>query len=344
MAAGLLRHIGRVSASVYLDDLSNVERNALRSKLSVSVMVKLFRLLGAPCKERKTESARVIMVNLGFEYDSVRLTISVPPNKVRLVLDILAGWLGREQARRLDVQRLVGCFCWCAQVVPPGRLFLNRVFALLRAFHYVAEHVQLRVSGVVRSDFRFWQAFFSHFNGRRLRVIEREEEHVWTDASDAAGAGVWRDLMFCVPWRDFFAHLAPSQTDIATREMWAIAAAVSVWAPKWSGKRIRFYCDNQSDVAALENWRCRNDQTLALMRFISLKAAIHQFEFAVEWLKSADNVVADLATRVSIDEFDRQTQNKYRQEVVSEPPPRSDDLQWEEVLCGRLHAMLNANS
>ena len=339
--AWVLKHVGAVLAATYLDDLSNVERDASRSRLSVSVMVKLFKLLGAPCKARKTESACLLMVNLGFQYDSVHLTMSVPPNKVRLVLDILASWLGREHARRIDVQRLVGCLCWCAQVVPPGRLFLNRVFALLRAFHKVSEHAHLRLSEVVRSDFRFWRAFFSHFNGRSLRVAEGAEEHVWTDASDTAGAGVWRDLMFCVPWRDFFSYLAPPQSDIATREMWAIAAAVSLWAPKWTGKRVRFYCDNQSDVAALENWRCRNDKTLALMRYIVLMASIYQFEFAVEWLRSADNAGADLATRVPIAEFDRQTQNRYHQEIVSQPPPRPSEEEWEDQLCHRLSGLLS---
>ena len=68
------------------------------------------------------------------------------------------------------------------------------------------------------------------------------------------------------------------------------------------------------------------------MRVIALTAALHRFTFEIKWICSKDNVIADLATRVSLETFMLRCSDLRRfNDVVM--PPKLADPHWEDRIC-----------
>ena len=339
----MLRHCFGLRIVNYLDDFACISVTVERSIQEVLLITRFLDLMGAKHKAVKTQSGHVIIIFLGLQYDSTRMTVAIPQGKVDETIRALSEWTNKMTACKREVQRLGGSLAWCARVVTPGRMFLNRVFAYLRAFYQagVSDYTQLPVPEDVRLDLQFWLAFFPVFNGTlSIRPPPSVTDEVWSDASDVAGGAVWRSFAVRVEWRDALSYLSKEHTDIGPRETYALALACAQWAPHWSGRRVLFHCDNSGNVHAFDKWRCRSTHTLLLMRFVALLAAIYCFSFRVEWIATADNKFADLITRVSIEEFMRRTESRFKIESVRRYPPTPRDVDWEVQLCKQLRAQL----
>jgi hypothetical protein len=335
----VLRHCFGLRIVNYLDDFACISATVEGSVQEVLLITRFLDLMGAKHKVSKTQSGFLIIIFLGLQYDSRKMTVAIPEGKVTALISALSEWVFKGTATKREVQRLCGSLAWCARVVSPGRMFLNRVFAYLRAFYKtgVSDYMRLPVPEDVRLDLRFWLAFFPVFNGKlSIRPPPSITDEVWSDASDRAGGAVWRNFAVRVEWRDALAYLDRDHTDIGPRETYALALACAQWAVQWSGRRVLFHCDNKGNVYAFDKWRCRSTHTLLLMRFVALFAAIYRFSFRVDWIATADNQVADLITRVSIEEFMRRTQGQFTLEPVRLFPPAPSDGDWEVQLCRRL--------
>ena len=118
--------------------------------------------------------------------------------------------------------------------------------------------------------------------------------------------------------------------------MFAIAVSCQVWGEQWAGRHVLFWCDNQGDVASLLRGRSENDEIMHLMRGIALLATLHNFTFEVKWLPSRENFHADLATRVSLEDFQKECGGIFTQHVAAWLPPRSTDPDWETLLLDRI--------
>ena len=128
---------------------------------------------------------------------------------------------------------------------------------------------------------------------------------------------------------------------IAIREMFAIAVSCETWGAEWAHKHVLFWCDNQGDVHSMLKGRSENDEIMHLLRVIALLAALHNFTYDIKWLPSETNVTADLATRVSLAEFQERCGHTYSR-VAANLPPRSSDGEWEARLSARARAALLA--
>ena len=122
-------------------------------------------------------------------------------------------------------------------------------------------------------------------------------------------------------------------TPTAAREMFCLCMSGIVWGDKWAGHHVRLWCDNKGDVDSFRKQMNNNALTLHFMRVLAYLSALHDFTFEVEWLKSADNMMADFLTRVSVTEFMQAcSPSSMVQRETPILPPRLDDPFWEDKL------------
>ena len=73
------------------------------------------------------------MVWLGFHFDTLAMTVTLPPDKLREIMDLVATWYNKPTANIHDLRSLLGKPLFVAQYCPPARLFTNRMLETLHA-------------------------------------------------------------------------------------------------------------------------------------------------------------------------------------------------------------------
>lgn len=69
---------------------------------------------------------------------------------------------------------------------------------------------------------------------------------------------------------------------------------------RWSGKRIRMWCDNKSVVASINS---KSPRVMDLIRVITLQTLQYNFTFTATHIPGLDNSIADSLSRFQMDRF-----------------------------------------
>lgn len=153
-------------------------------------------------------------------------------------------------------------------------------------------------------DIRWWLDVFLTPAGNRRPIIDEpwvsaSEIELFTDACNTGYGARYGDKWFQGEW-------TPSQLEFARvnvrisipyLELHALVHAAVVWGHLWKGKQIKFRCDAEAAVAAVQSMKSRNDGMSDLLRVLYATAARHQFQFECEHLPGVNNIVADALSR-----------------------------------------------
>ena len=92
----------------------------------------LFNELGFESSPSKDCSPSTRMVFLGLIYDTVKMSIEVPPDKLHNTFDLIRHWLTGPQSTKSDLQSLIGKLSHIYACISPGRIFMQRLLNELR--------------------------------------------------------------------------------------------------------------------------------------------------------------------------------------------------------------------
>ena len=92
---------------------------------------------------------------------------------------------------------------------------------------------------------------------------------------------------------------------IAYKKLFPVIIAASLWGRRWSSLRIEFRSDNRAVVDVLRSGTSRDPNMMALLRRLSLLAAIHSFSFTASPVAGVLNPVADALSRFEFQKFHR---------------------------------------
>ena len=353
----VLNHCG-VRNKTYIDDMGVASKGRAANELEVDTACLLYELLKTPVSPPKLEKGKTLLVFLGLQVDTVGKTVGYPPEKLTRLKALLHEWLAISTTDIKGLERLIGILGDACQLIPQGRLFMRRLYGMLRyATNRARElgprgaYLQIHLSAETRKDILWWVRnieLFDRGNGglrpfyRTTGPAHRPQVISFTDASNLAFAGVSYFRFWALGYEGPTAYLRDET--IAVREMAAVAVQCLNFGHEWRAKHCLFRCDNQGDVDSFRKWRNENPTALHLMRVIALAASRHCFTFEILWISSEENDVADLATRVSVDEFMRRCSHLQRLEHVLLPPrlnaPDWENLMHQEIVARNLGGIL----
>lgn len=90
---------------------------------------------------------------------------------------------------------------------------------------------------------------------------------------------------------------------IEWQELFPIVVAYAIWFPHFSGKRIQFWCDNESVVAILNSDRSRAPCIMDLLRFLVLISMKHNFFIRARHVPRLSNEIANALSRFQVSCF-----------------------------------------
>ena len=232
----------------YLDDFGGAEATHARADEALGCLQSIMNELGIVEAEHKVCPPSQSMIWLGIQYDTVAMTMSIPPQKLREIGEVVSEWQGRSRATQREMQSLFGLLQFVASVSPPARLFTNRILANLRE---TPKRGSESLSLGFRQDLKFFADLLPHYNGVRL-MQKREVRCQQALELDAClrGCGAYMGDQF---YSEVFppAVLQQDRT-IAQLELLNIVVALKIWASEWSGQRVRVFCDNTNAVLAVQ--------------------------------------------------------------------------------------------
>ena len=163
--------------------------------------------ISAPIAHHKTAGPSTVLTFLGIQIDTDLLQLSLPPDKVRRLQNILSHWHRRKSCTKKELQSFLGHLSHAATIVCPGRIFLRNLFSLLSCLS--EPHHYARLNQDTRADIAWWRCLLHHWNGRSFFPPASPTCHLYSDASGSYGCGafstelaLWFQLQWPHSWLD----------------------------------------------------------------------------------------------------------------------------------------------
>ena len=110
--------------------------------------------LGVPVAVHKTEGPSFQLTFLGIQRDTIKMQLSLPPDKLARITATVRKWRSRKAATKKQLQSLIGLLSHAATVVIPGRAFLRCMIDTM--IIPKCQHHHVRLNQDFQSDIQWW--------------------------------------------------------------------------------------------------------------------------------------------------------------------------------------------
>ena len=258
-------------------------------------------------KPGKTVLPARVQKFVGVVINSARFSLSLPQDKLSVLLAGVSEVLRRRTVARKVLQRLVGRMQWASRVIYGGRVFMRSCLDGLSTVKHPGHHVTLTAQ--MKADLGWWLQHAACHNGRLSLAVGLPSLLVFTDAclSPVPSIGVFCEWAFVSLSGASLAALGlslpPDGADINVWECFAILAAVHLFGPWWRGSRVLVHYDNAATVAWLTGGGPRPVAARALVQeMFGLCVRLH-IRLSVQHIPGTSNVLADALSRAQWPRF-----------------------------------------
>ena len=290
----------------YCDDLGGAESSKSRADLSFTKLLSLLEDLGLAESVEKAVPPCTSMVYLGVHFDSVAMTMSVPPDKLAELKEEIEHWRKKSTAAKKPLQSLLGKLFWVSKVVQHSRTFMGRLLAQLREMSGKPDNMKVKLSEDCRKDILWWSKFIKMYNG--ITMIENDDAvklplsqlldtPFAVCAGDAmpSGGGAWHGNGY---WSRLLPHhLRDPKLPVHIKEFLVVIVSTRIWGSGWSGMVVQFFCDNDPVCDVVTGERPSDSRMLSLLREFKYWVCKYKFYPVMRKISSADNEIADFISR-----------------------------------------------
>ena len=96
--------------------------------------------LGLVESKSKAHSPSTRMPYLGIMFDTVKMQMSIPPEKLAEVREEVTTWLRKKTACKRSLQQLLGKLFWVCRCVQFSRGFMGKLLSQLQHLHQFPDH------------------------------------------------------------------------------------------------------------------------------------------------------------------------------------------------------------
>ena len=174
----------------------------------------------------------------------------------------------------------------------------------LTKFHHV------KLTSEFRQDCLMWLVFLDNCSHRSMcrpftdldQFQYAEELNFYTDSSGKIGYGGVFGTSWCYGFWDpeFLERCNPS---IEYLELFALEACMLTWGNQITDTKIVIFCDNKSVWGMVNQTTSGCKNCMVLMRLLVLNGILFNRRVSVKYVKSAENVLADVLSRGDLAKF-----------------------------------------
>ena len=174
------------------------------------------------------------MTWLGFKFDTVQMTITLPPEKLIEIMELIHNWTHRVMATIQELWSLMGKLLHVAQCCPPVHLFTNRMLDTLLSTEF-------------QKDVTWFQSFFPRID---CVFLIHEDTRVpiplFVDACTSICRAVTTTEAYHV---EFPNPIAQKNLSICHLEALNAIVTIKVCVPTFTKQLVHLFSDNSMAVA-----------------------------------------------------------------------------------------------
>ena len=292
----------------YIDDFGGAEGDRGVAAEALATLQSVFRELGVAEAVEKVCEPTQVLTWLGIEFNTLKMTMSLPHEKLLQVAECVAQWENRSRTTLKEIQSLFGLLQFVTYVAPSAKLYTNRILDAMREIgtdHYTS------LSWGFKRDLKFFRDLLPQFKG--IKIMEKSDfpaQHSLELDACLTGCGA-------VCGDQFYGRLFPESVisrshTIAHLELLNVVVAVKLWGRSWAGHRVRIACDNSNAVLAVHTSRTRDPFMQHCTREIHFHCALHDIELLISHSPGTSLQRADALSREHLDQ-------KFRDLIASDP-------------------------
>ena len=290
----------------YSDDIGGVETTEERAMQSSVALSDLLEDLGLVESVDKYHPPSTCMPYLGVMFDSVKQTMSVPPEKLSELREEIDKWKRKTTATKKTLQQLLGKLYWVSRCVRFSRPFIGRLLQQLKTMHLLPDNKKVALSSDSKLDILWWQRYLRKFNGVELIYIDEPmnlslsqllETGALVNCGDAQfwGGGSYFDDEY---WsRAFPQWLQDPSIGIHLKEFYVLLVSCWLWGDRWTGCMVYLYCDNDAVVESLEKEKPKDPRMQDLLREFLFIVCCKKFTPVFRKIGTKENWCADFISR-----------------------------------------------
>ena len=291
----------------YSDDIGGAESTLARAKASSKALAVLLVDLGLEESKSKEHKPSTSMPYLGVQFDTVKMTMSVPPEKLAEVREEINVWKKKTTATKKSLQQLLGKLFWVSRCVKYSRPFMARLLNQLKVMHPQSDTKKTLLSADCRLDILWWERFLRRFNGVQVMYTDEPlllsleqllETSAVVNCGDAQMWGGWSyfgDQYWSRPFPDW---LKDPSIPIHQKEFYVVLVSAWLWGDMWSGKVVHIFCDNNAVCDTLERERPKDKAMQELLREFLYIVCSKGFTPVFRKIGTVANKTADYISRV----------------------------------------------
>ena len=297
-----LREAGNMSV-IYLDDLWLAGYDYESCNRNVTSTVSLLNHLGFLLNEDRSNCTPQQCVKyLGFMFDSVAMSVSLPQGKREKLMDLCRDVQRQKQVGLKNLAEFVGHLVSACPAVPFGLLYTRELESLKTEKLVETDGMytgKVCLSQDAHSDIEWWK-----------RVLPTASALIRTDtydleiATDASRSGYGINFQGKETW-GYWSEKEKESCHINELELTAVLYTLRSFRDLVSGKTILFRIDNITAVAYVNKLGgTRSGRLLSVAKLIFKFCEQYNVWIRASYIPGAENVAADRASRMELDETD----------------------------------------
>lgn len=284
----------------FLDDYAGIEDTHEKAYKAYEYFIHLTSDLGLSLALDKCAPPSQTMQWLGYDVNSINMTLSIPRNKMLQFLAECQLWSAKVKASKSMIQSIVGKMIHVANCVQHARRFTSRILDTLR-YMSAANQQWTTLDKDFKADVTWFLQYAQSGNGLSLLTPRTTCFYIECDSSLTGGGG--NTSIAYYSWT-YSQHHVQKYTAIHQLEAINLLVAYRTLCPPTGtqGQCIVMVTDNISSAYALSTGRTRDSVLAACARELWLEAARADHDIKIIHRHGELIPLADALSRVSSDQ------------------------------------------